>query len=377
MLQALGHRLLAPGRVQRLGALAATVAVVLGDGQQALGGVGAAVQDHVLDRLAQFRRDVLVNRDLPGVDDPHVHARGDGVVEEDRVHGLAHRVVAAEGEGDVGDAARDVGVGQAGADHLCRRDEGAGVVVVLGDAGGDCEDVGIEDDVLGRQADLFGQQAVGALADRELALRRFRLALLVEGHDHHGGAVAPDQAGLLQELGLALLEADGVHHRLALDAAQAGLDDGPLGGVDHHRDSADLRLASQEVEEAGHGRLGVQHGLVHVDVDDLGAVLDLLAGDQQAGLVVAFQDQAPELRRAGDVGALPDVDEAPLQVLRRAHWTSAKASRPESRSRGGRCGTSRGGSPATASAMAAMCSGLEPQQPPTRLTRPSRAQAPI
>ena len=36
------------------------------------------------------------------------------------------------------------------------------VVVVLLDAGGDREDVGVEDDVLGREADPVDQQPVGA-----------------------------------------------------------------------------------------------------------------------------------------------------------------------------------------------------------------------
>ena len=41
-------------------------------------------------------------------------------------------------------------------------DEVHGVVVVLLDAGGDREDVRVEDDVLGREADLLGQQLVGS-----------------------------------------------------------------------------------------------------------------------------------------------------------------------------------------------------------------------
>ena len=51
------------------------------------------------------------------------------------------------------------------------------------------------------------------------------LALLVEGHHDDGGAVAADEPGLLEELLLALLEADRVDDRLALDALQPGLDD--------------------------------------------------------------------------------------------------------------------------------------------------------
>jgi hypothetical protein len=83
----------------------------------------------------------------------------------------------------------------------------------------------------------------------------------------------------------------------------------PLGAVDHHRHARDVGLAGDEVQEAHHGRLAVQHGLVHVDVDDLGAVLDLLARHGQRLLVLAGQDQPGEGLGAGDVGALADVDE--------------------------------------------------------------------
>ena len=45
---------------------------------------------------------------------------------------------------------------------------------------------------------------VGARADRDLALDRIGLALLVERHHDHGRAVAPDEPGLLAELRLRL-----------------------------------------------------------------------------------------------------------------------------------------------------------------------------
>ena len=45
-------------------------------------------------------------------------------------------------------------------------DEVDRVVVVLLDARGDGQDVGVEDDVFRRKADLFGQQLVGPAADR-------------------------------------------------------------------------------------------------------------------------------------------------------------------------------------------------------------------
>ena len=55
-----------------------------------------AVQHHVLDALAQLGLEVVVDADHAGVDDAHVHAGLDRVVQEHGVDRLAHRVVAAE-----------------------------------------------------------------------------------------------------------------------------------------------------------------------------------------------------------------------------------------------------------------------------------------
>ena len=74
----------------------------------ALGRVGPAVEDDVLDVLEQILRDVLVDDQLAGVDDPHVHAGLDRVIEKRRVNRLADDVVAAEGERQVADAAADL-----------------------------------------------------------------------------------------------------------------------------------------------------------------------------------------------------------------------------------------------------------------------------
>ncbi len=108
---------------------------------------------------------------------------------------------------------------------------------------------------------------------------------------------------------------DGIDDALALDALQPGLDHRPLRAVDHDRHARDVRLARDEVEELRHRRLAVEHALVHVDVDDLRAALDLLLGHGQRLLVVAREDQLGKLRRAGDVGALADVDEIRVRRL--------------------------------------------------------------
>ena len=77
-------------------ALAVGGADGVGDGEKSLGGVGTAVEDDVLDGVAEVEGDVLIDAELPGVDDAHVHAGARGVVEEDGVDGLADGVVATE-----------------------------------------------------------------------------------------------------------------------------------------------------------------------------------------------------------------------------------------------------------------------------------------
>jgi hypothetical protein len=51
-----------------------------------------------------------------------------------------------------------------------------------------------------------------------LVLTGGRLAILVEGHHNHGGAIALDKLRLADELLLANLERDGVEEALALQA---------------------------------------------------------------------------------------------------------------------------------------------------------------
>ena len=53
----------------------------------------------------------------------------------------------------------------------------------------------------------------------------------------------------------------------------------------------------------------VEQTLIHIDVDNLRAVFDLIARDLDCRFIVAGQDQLFELGRTGDVGAFADIDE--------------------------------------------------------------------
>ncbi len=185
---------------------------------------------------------------------------------------------------------------------------------MLVDAGGDGEDVGIEDDVGGGKADVVGEDAVGTLADVDPSLQAVGLSLLVEGHHDNGSTIAPGQCSLFPKGRFALLQADGVDDGLALHVLQPCLNDAPLRRVDDDGYAGDVRLGSDEPQEAGHGGLCIQQAFVHVHVYHLCAVLYLLAGDVQRHLVVALPDEAGKLAGSCDVGALTDVDEVASRV---------------------------------------------------------------
>ena len=148
-------------------------------------------------------------------------------------------------------------------------------------------------EILRREADLVDEQPVRPLADRDLALDRLGLALLVERHDDDAGAVAAHRARLLEERLLPLLERERVDDALALDALEARLEHRPAGAVDHDREPRHLGLGRDEVEERRHRPLAVEQVGVHVHVEEVRAAAHLLERDVERRLEVA----AP--RRAG------------------------------------------------------------------------------
>ena len=178
-----------PFRHCRVDGLGAVTGKPGGRVEQAFGRVLAAGEHDVLAQLAQLGIDLVVHGELAGIDDAHPHAGLNRLQQEHRVHRFAHGLVATERERQVRHAAGDVDVRQFVGDLLGRFDEVEAVAVVFLDTGGDREDVGVDDDVLGREPDLVDQEVIGAASDVDLALDGVGLADLVEGHHDHGGAV--------------------------------------------------------------------------------------------------------------------------------------------------------------------------------------------
>ena len=287
--------------------------------------VSAAIEQRVFDEFLQLRLNLLIHFEHAGVDDAHVHAGTNRVEEERAVHRFAHGVVAAKTERDVRHAAADFRVREVLFNPARGLDEVHGVVVVLLDARRDGEDVRVEDDVLRREADLVHENAIGAFADADFLREGRGLSVLVEGHHHDRCAILEDLTRVFAEEVLAALERDGVHDALALKTFQAGLDDFPLRGIHHERNLGNFGFAAEKLQEARHRGDAINHPFVHADVDEVGPVLDLLAGDGDGLVVFAILDQLRELGRAGDVRALADQHE--LADLLRERLRAGKAQR--------------------------------------------------
>ena len=128
---------------------------------------------------------------------------------------------------------------------------------------------------------------------------------------------------MLDECFFAHLERDGVHDALALDALEAFFDDFEAGTVDHDGDAAYSRVRSDEVQERAHFGGGVEKAVVHVDVDDVGAVFDLLASNVEGFVVILFVDETEELFGSCHVAAFADLGEvlgvAAVGTIARTH----------------------------------------------------------
>mmetsp|Transcript_18356 Transcript_18356/g.22876 ORF Transcript_18356/g.22876 Transcript_18356/m.22876 type:complete len:272 (+) Transcript_18356:1836-2651(+) len=191
------------------------------------------VPDDFFEDLAEGRLHFIINWQFTRINDTHVHAILNSVVEENRVEGLAQVVQATEREGQVRKAAGDVAVRALLAHLLCRQNEVFSVLVVLFHSRCYGENIKIEDDILGSEINRH-QQIVGANADAHLFFKRGRLAGLVEGHHDDSSTVPLNQARLVQELFLAFLERDTVDDALALALLQACFDDVEFRRVYHN-----------------------------------------------------------------------------------------------------------------------------------------------
>ena len=168
---------------------------------------------------------------------------------------------------------------------------------------------------MGRNAELQ-RIAIGTLGDGELALRRARHALFIDGAHHHAGAVGLRQLQHLEEAFVAVFVVGGVEDALAAGHLQASLHLLPLGGVEHQR-QVDIR--HQTTHQLAHVALTITTDVVDVHIEHVGVLFHLAAGHGHKAIPILFGQQFTHLLAAARVEPFADDQEGVvLQIGRGA-----------------------------------------------------------
>ncbi|CAI8378587.1 MAG: Uncharacterised protein [Hyphomonas sp. TMED17] len=134
--------------------------------------------------------------------------------------------------------------------------------------------------------------------------------MLVEGHNNNRSAIRAALAGLIEKNLFAFFQRNRINDGFALNAFQAGFNNVPFRAVDHNRDAGNVRFGCDKIKECGHGYDAVEHAFIHINIDDLCAVLDLLPGNFDPGSKIACGHELTELGRAGDICPFADIYES-------------------------------------------------------------------
>ena len=207
-------------------------------------------------------------------------------------------------ERHVGHPQRGVGAGQLGFDPPDGLDGGQAVFAQVVAAGGQRERQSVEDQVGRGQAVALHCQAVESVGHPHLPLQVPGLAFLIDEQAHHRGAVLAGQRQhpvQARPLALAVFQVGRVEDGSTADPLQAGLHHVGLGGVQHQRGG---HPGSEPTGQLVHVGGAVAPHIVDAQIQKVGALAHLVAGDLEAAVPVGLQHGVAELAGAVGVGAL-------------------------------------------------------------------------
>ena len=262
--------------------------------------------------MQQLWLDLVIDLQHGRVHDGHVETCLDGMVQESRMHGLAHSIVASERKRKVGHSSGSQSSRQVRLDPSHRLDEIHCISRVFLNPGSDGKYVHVEYYIFRRHSSFLSQKPVCPFAYFDLSIICGCLTLLVEGHDHHSRSQLSDLPGLCHEGLRTLLQTDGIHDALSLCVLQTGKNRLPVRRINHQGSLCHSRVIGYASDESFHLPCAVQHSVVHVYVYDRGPVLDLLCGNLQRLVIFSGSYESGELTGARHIGPLTDICEVVL-----------------------------------------------------------------
>ena len=279
-----------------------------GKGNQLLGGfvvIVVAVEQNVLAQVAEFGFYFIVNYQLPGVYNAHVHTCFNCIVKENAVHSFAHMIVSSKAERNIGNTATYFGkrhpfFNLTGSFNKINR-----VVVVFLNSGGYGKNIGVENNILRGKTNLFSQYFVCPVANFYFSFLGIGLSFFIKSHYNYCCTISLANLGLFNKFGLALLHAYGVYNALALHAFKPRLNDFKFGAVNHNRDAGNIGLGLQQVEEGSHSGYAFKQRIIHVYIQYLSAAFHLLSGHIERCFVVVFPNKTSKHFASRYIGTFP------------------------------------------------------------------------
>ena len=193
-------------------------------------------------------------------------------------------------------------------------DEIFSIGIMFRQTGGDGKHVHIENNITCRNICLFCEQTVHSAADLDSAIEGIRLTVFIECHTQQRGTETACFFRMFKENFFTFFEADGVDNAFPLRACKTCTDRLKVGGVDHDRDPGNIRFSRQTEQKTGKLRRCIQHGIVHIDVNDRCAVFDLIPGNVQGFFHVTLFDETQKFAGTRHIGSFTHIEEGEFRI---------------------------------------------------------------
>ncbi len=151
---------------------------------------------------------------------------------------------------------------------------------------------------------FIDENSISARTDFNATLGCVRLTFFVERHNDCASAVTLNQLCVFTKNRFALFQTNRVNNRFALNALQTSFDDFPFRRIDHNWNATNIWFRRDQIQKTDHCFFRIDQAFVHIDVDDVCAIFDLLASNRQRLIKIAFANQPREFCRACNVCTL-------------------------------------------------------------------------
>ncbi len=143
------------------------------------------IQNNIFNRFFQFFGNIIINRHLTRIDDPHSHALFDGMIKEYRVDRFTHRFITTERERYVRDTARNHGMRQVLFDPARRFNKVYAVVIMFFDPCCHRKYVRIKNNIFSRVAHFIDQNVIRTFTNFTFTCSGIGLTCFIKSHDNN------------------------------------------------------------------------------------------------------------------------------------------------------------------------------------------------